>query len=47
MTAAPARFEYGLQNYASQYAIPAVIRFLRRFPAPEIAEHLKRLNELE
>jgi cysteine desulfurase/selenocysteine lyase len=43
-TAGPARFEFGLQNYAAQYAVSAGIAFLTRFPAAAIEAHFDGLN---
>lgn len=45
-TTGVARFEFGLQNYAAQYAVPETISFLQRFPAKEIQRHFAALNTL-
>lgn len=44
--AGPARFEFGLQNYAAQVAVPACVDFLERFGAPTVAAHFQRLARL-
>jgi len=45
-TAWPARFEFGLQNYSSQYAVAECVAFLRRFSAADLTDHFLRLNTL-
>ncbi len=41
-----ARFEYGLQNYAAQYAIPATIAFLSAIPRADVEYHFALLNSV-
>lgn len=45
-TSGAARFEYGLQNYAAQYAVCATIKFLTQFSAKEVQNHFQHLNTL-
>lgn len=45
-TAGPARFEFGLQNFAAQAAVPACMDFLQRFTPEGIRGHFLRLNAL-
>jgi len=43
-TSGAARFEFGLQNYASQFAVPKTIKFLESFSGSEIRNHFQLLN---
>ncbi len=43
-TRGPARFEFGLQNYAAQSAVVANMGFLKRFSAEAVRAHFLRLN---
>jgi cysteine desulfurase / selenocysteine lyase len=42
--AGPARFEFGLQNYSSLYAVPETMAFLKRFDRSAIEAHFAKLN---
>lgn len=46
MTSGSARFEFGLQNYAAQYAVTENIKFLQRFTPEGIKKHFMSLNTL-
>jgi cysteine desulfurase/selenocysteine lyase len=41
-----ARFEFGLQNYAAQYAVPETVEFLRQFEPAAIDAHFEKLGTL-